>query len=381
MKKFKKAVAAAMVAALSLGAMAGCSGGGSDESSSSDVIKLGVIAPETGNVAVYGKATINGIQLAIDEYNANGGILGKKIEAVVYDDKGDNNEAINAYKKLVTSDKVDAIIGGVISTNTLAVAPQAARDGIPMITPTGTAVDITRAGENVFRSCFTDAYQGEIIAKYSLEDLGSKKAAILYEQTDYGQGLATAFEKTFKDAGSQIVAKKAYSTGEKDFKSVLTDIKSSGADVVFLAGYYNEVALIGKQAKEVGIEATLVGGDGWDGVVEIDPASVEGGYFSNHYSLDDPSEVVQSFVNSYREKYNGEDPKSFSALGYDATKTVLEAMKIANSTDKEKVVEAMKNTNLELVSGQTKFDENRDPIKSVSIIKIEDGKYKLATKK
>ena len=387
MKRFKKIVSLFSAADLTAGLLAGCGNSGDQgadsgsSSENSDVVKIGIIAPQTGQVAVYGKAALNGAQLAIDEYNEAGGILGgKKIETVVYDDKGDNNEAINAYKKLTTSDNVDALIGPVISTNTLAIAPLASKDGLPMITPTGTAEDITIGNDTVFRSCFTDGQQGEIIAKYSLEDLGAKKVAILNEQTDYGQGLAKAFKQYAEDNGAEVVAEKAYSSGDKDFKSAITDIKAADPDVVFLAGYYNEVALIGKQAKEAGLDATLVGGDGWDGVLEIDPASIEGGFFSNHYSPDDEDEVVQNFVTKYKETYNGEEPKSFSALGYDAAKTMIEAMEAAGSTDKAAVVEALKATDLPLVSGKTKFDENGDPIKEVSIIKVEDGKYKLETK-
>ncbi len=382
MKRFKKVVSLLSVVALSAGLLAGCGGDkDSGSSDSSDTVKIGIITPTTGGVAVYGKATLNGVELAIKEANDAGGILdGKKIEAVVYDDKGDNNEAVNAYKKLVTSDKVSAIVGPVISTNTLAVAPLADKDGMPMITPTGTADSITEGKDSIFRSCYTDTQQGEIIAKYSLENLKGKKAAILNEQTDYGQGLAKTFKEFYEENGGEIVAEKAYSTGEKDFKSALTDIKAEKPDVVFLAGYYNEVALIGKQAKEIDLDATLVGGDGWDGVLEIDPDSIEGGFFSNHYSPDDESEVVQNFVKEYKKQYKDEEPKSFSALGYDAAKTVIEAIQKAGSTDKKAVVDAMKETDLDLVSGSTKFDDDGNPIKPVSIIKVEDGKYKLETK-
>ncbi|MDO5707574.1 MAG: ABC transporter substrate-binding protein [Andreesenia angusta] len=385
MKRFKRMISLVSIAALSIGLLAGCGDskddGGSTSSDNGDVVKLGIIAPQTGQVAVYGKATLNGAQLAIEEYNEAGGILdGKKIEAVVYDDKGDNAEAINAYKKLTSSDNVAGIIGPVISTNTLAIAPLADKDGLPMITPTGTAEDITIGKDAVFRSCFTDSQQGQIIAKYSLEKLNGKKAAILNEQTDYGQGLAKTFKEYYEKNGGEIVEEKAYSSGDKDFKSALTDIKSADPDVVFLAGYYNEIALIGKQAKETGLDADLVGGDGWDGVLEIDPESIEGGFFSNHYSPDDKDEIVQNFVKKYQDKYNGEEPKSFSALGYDAAKTMLEAIDKAGSTDRKAIVDQIKKTDLPLVSGKTKFDENGDPIKEVSIIKVEKGNYKLEDK-
>lgn len=377
--KLKKLLAIGMSLTLSAGILAGC---GSKSSENSDVIKIGGIAPQTGQVSVYGNATVRGYQLAVDEYNEKGGVLGKQIELVVYDDKGDNSEAVNAYKKLVTSDKVDAIIGGVISTNTLAVAPLAAREGIPMISPTGTADAITKEGDSIFRSCFTDPFQGKIVADFAIEDLEAKTAAILFDQEgDYGRGLADAFEETFSAAGGEIVSKKGFNPNDKDYKSILTEIKSKNPDVIFIPAYYNAVSLIGNQIDEVGIESTLLGGDGWDGVVEIDSEAVEGGYFANHYATDDPSPVVQNFIESYKAKYDGESPKSFAALGYDAAVTLFEAMEKAGTTDSEKVVEALKATDLELVSGRTQFDKDGNPIKEVSIIQIVGGEYKLSTKK
>lgn len=383
MLKMKKILSLGMALALGTTVLVGCGVSDNNNSSNSDVIKLGAMTPQTGDVAVYGKSALNGYKLAIKEFNAGEKVLGKQVELVSYDDKGDDNEAVNAYNRLVNQDKVDAIIGGVISTNTSAIAPLAAREGIPMITATATADEgITDAGDNVFRSCFTDSYQGQKIADFASEDLNAKTAAIVYNTaSDYSEGLAKAFEKKFKENGGEVVANEGYTNDDKDFKSILTNIKSKNADVLLIPDYYEKIALITKQAREVGLESTFLGGDGWDGVIgKIDNATIEGSYFSNHYATDDESETVQNFIKNYEAEYN-EKPNAFAALGYDAVTTMLEAMKKADSTDKAKVVDALKGIELDLVSGKTKFDENGDPIKEVTIIKIENGENKLEIKK
>lgn len=348
----------------------------------SETIKLGAIYPGTGAVAVYGNAVKNGIDLAIKKYNAEGGVLGKNIEVIAYDNKGDNSETVNAYNKLVASDKVSGILGAVISTNSLAIAPLATKDGIPMITATSTAWDVTLSGENVFRSCYTDPYQGGIAAKFAAEDLKAKTAAVMYDPAnDYGVGLADAFKKEFEANGGKVVSYEGFNAADKDYKSVLTNIKGENPEVLFVPDYYNTVALVGKQAQEVGITATLIGGDGWDGVLGVDKTALEGGYFANHYSTSDEDPLIQDFITSYKEEYDGEMPNAFAALGYDSAVTMIEAIKAADSTESAKVIEALKNTDLDLVCGHTKFDENRNPVKEVAIIKIENGEYTLATKK
>lgn len=387
MFKMKRILALGLTLILGASLLVGCADGGDDSSgggdSSSDVIKLGATVPETGEVAVYGNAALNGYKLAIKEYNENGGILDKQIELISYDNKGDGNEAVNAYNKLVDNDKVDALIAGVISTNTQALAPNAARDGIPMITATSTADEgITEAGDNIFRSCFTDSYQGEKLAMFALEDLDAKTAAVVYNTgSDYSDGLANTFEETFKENGGDLIAKEGYTEQDKDFKSILTKLKGKDVDVLVIPDYYEKIALITKQAREVGLDATFIGGDGWDGVIgKIDDEIIQDSYFSNHYATDDESEVVQGFIKNYEEEY-GEKPNAFAALGYDAVTTMLEAIKEAGSTDKEAVIEALSNIELDLVSGKTKFDEVGNPIKEVTIIKIDGGENKLEIKK
>jgi branched-chain amino acid transport system substrate-binding protein len=382
MSKVKKLVSFMLVIALVIVSFAGCGSSKETSKEEASVIKLGSSLPRTGPVAVYGTAVEKGVNLAIDKYNKDGGVLGKQVEFIVYDNKADSTEAVNAYNKLVNNDGVDAIVGAVISTNSLAIGPLAAKDGIPMVTPTSTNWDVTLAGENVFRSCYTDPYQGGIVAKFASEDLNAKKAAVMYDTAnDYAVGLAKAFKESFEKSGGEVVSYEGFVAADKDYKSVLTNIKNQDPDVLFIPDYYNTVALIGKQVKEVGLEATLLGGDGWDGILGVDASAVEGGYFASHYATDDPDPMIQDFIKAYKEANDGEMPNSFVALGYDAAILVMEAMKAAGTTDHEKVIEALKNTDLDLVTGHSKFDENRNPIKEVSIIQVVDGQYKLSTKK
>ena len=312
----------------------------------------------------------------------NGGILDKQIELTPYDNKGDGSETVNAYNKLIDQDKVDAIIGAVISTNTQAIAPLAARDGIPMITATATAdKGITDQGDNIFRSCFTDGYQGEKISQFATQDLKAKTAAILYNTaSDYSDGLSKAFKAKFEADGGKVVAVEGYTDQDKDFKSILTKVKGQNADVLLIPDYYEKIALITKQARDLGIESTFLGGDGWDGVIgKIDNEIIEKSYFSNHYATDDESKVVQDFIKNYEAEY-GEKPNAFAALGYDAATTMIEAIKAAGTTDKAKVIESLKAIELDLVSGKTKFKDG-EPLKEVTIIRIENGANKLETKK
>lgn len=376
-----KRILAIMLALVLFISLSAC-GKKDDAAAESETIKLGMTYPATGGAAVYGNAVKNGIDLAIKKHNTDGGVLGKNIEVIAYDNKGDNSEAVNAYNKLVSSDKVDAILGAVISTNSLAIAPLAANEGIPMITPTSTSWDVTTSGENIFRSCYTDPYQGGTVAKFAAEDLKVKTAAVMYDTSmDYSAGLADEFKKVFEEKGGKVLNFEGYNADDKDFKAILTNIKGNSPDVLFIPDYYNKVALIGKQVKEVGIESILLGGDGWDGVLGVDETAIEGGYFANHYSTSDENPLIQDFITSYKEAYDGEMPNAFAALGYDSAVTMIEAIKAAESTDSEKVIEALKNTDLDLVCGHTKFDENRNPVKEVAIIKIENGEYTLSTKK
>lgn len=370
-----------------------CGGGNTSKapetSNDSDEIVIGVMGPLTGNVAIYGIASTNGTKQAIDEINEAGGILGKQVKLVIEDEKGDTQEAVNVYNKLAESG-ASAIIGSITSGPTVAVAELANRDNMLLITPTGTQLDITEGRPSVFRVCFTDPFQGEILAQYAKETLGAKTAAVLSNNSsDYSQGVKDAFVAEAAKQGIEIVGDESYGNDDKDFRVQLTTIAAGNPDVVLIPDYYEIIALIAPQAREVGITGTFVGPDGWDGVIEqlttglSDESlksealeSVEGSRFTNHYSLDDPDEKIQSFIKNYTELY-GENPASFSALGYDAAYMVKQAIEDAGSTDSQAIVDAMKNIDFSGITGSIKFDDNNNPIKAVSMIEVTDGAYKL----
>ncbi len=349
-------------------------------SADGETIRIGGLAPLTGDVAVYGVATQRGVDLYIEQLNANGGLLGKQVEMVWYDEKGDAAEAVNAYNRLVGD--VVALIGDVTSKPSIAVAELAAQDNMPMITATSTAYDVTTPGSNIFRACFLDPYQGKAMGIYAAQNLGAKTAAIIYNNSDdYSTGLAEAFKEKFESLGGSVVAYEAYSSSDIDYKSQLTNIVGQNPDVVFMPDYYNTVAMIAKQAREVGLEVPFLGADGWDGLLSVvdDTSILNNCYFCNHYSADDTDENVQNFLTSYVEKY-GETPVSFSALGYDAAKILCTAIENAGSTDAQAIIDQMAATSIDGVTGHIVYDDHGDPQKSVSIITFEDGAMKLVEK-
>lgn len=349
-----------------------------DEKVESDTIKIGGLAPLTGNVAIYGTTASNGAKLAVKEINKNGGINGKQIEFILEDEKGDNTEAINAYNKL-HSKGIDALWGDVTSKPTVGVAELANEDHVPMITPTGTQLNITEGKESVFRTCYTDPFQGKILAQYAKEHLNAKTfAMITNNSSDYSNGVAKAFKEKALELGLKSVSEESYAEGDTDFKGTLTKIKEKNPDVLLIPDYYQVVALMAPQIKEVGISSKLIAPDGWDGVLQqMDKSSydsVNGALFTNHYAVNDTSEKIKKFVDSYKEEFKSE-PSSFAALGYDAIYMFKDAFEKANSKDPKKVIEAIKQLNFDGVTGKLKFDDNNNPIKAVTIIKIEDGKY------
>lgn len=353
---------------------------GGKETENTETIKVGAMAPLTGSLAIYGVTASNGTKLAIDEINKNGGILGKQIELNLLDEKGDVTEAVTAYNKLIDWGMV-ALVGDVTSKPSVAVAELAATDKIPMITPTGTQFNITEAGPNIFRVCFTDPYQGEVLATLASEKLNAKTAAVFVNNSsDYSDGVAKAFLEKAKASGIQIVAKEGYSDGDKDFKAQLTKLIPLNPDIIVVPDYYEQDALIVSQAREIGLKSQFIGPDGWDGVIKaVDSSShsvLEGALFTNHYSVDDTSKKVQSFVKAYQDVYK-EDPSAFSALSYDAVYMLKSAIETAGSTDKEAVTKALKEISFNGVTGNLTFDKNNNPIKAVTIMKITDGKYKF----
>lgn len=341
-------------------------------------IKIGGLGPLTGPLAIYGVTATNGSKLAFEEINKNGGILGKQVEFVLFDEKGDSTEAVTAYNRLV-DEGVVALVGDITSKPSLAVAEIAAQDNMPMITPTGTQFNITEAGPNVFRVCFTDSYQGVILANLAKNNLKANTVAIMVNNSsDYSDGVAEAFIKEAERLGLKIVAKEGYAEGDKDFRAQLTKVAATNPDVLLVPDYYEQVALITTQAREVGVKSTFIGPDGWDGVAKALDSSaygaVENSYFTNHYSVEDTNEKVQNFLKAYREKYKDE-PSAFSALSYDAAYLMKDAIEKAGSIDKDAIVKAMKESDFAGVTGHLRFDEKNNPVKAVTVLKVVNGNY------
>ena len=355
---------------------------GSVSALADDVITIGGLAPLSGAVAVYGTAVQQAADLYVEQVNANGGILGKQVQIEWLDTKGDVTEAINAYNRLY-SEGVSALLGPVITATALAVADYAGQDGIPMMTATATNYDVTTPGNgyNIFRVCMLDPFQGQVMAVLAKENLGCSKVAILYDNADdYSTGVAAAFNERALELGMEVVAYEACTAADLDFKAQLTNIANAGPDAVLVPMYYGPVALIARQAREVGITVPLLGVDGWDGVLEqVEDASVlEGCYFVNHYSPADTSEKVVDFLAKFEEKY-GATPNAFAALGYDAIAVLLNAIEAAGDpSDWEAINAALKATEFDGVTGQgLTFDDHGDPSKAGVINVIKDGAYEL----
>lgn len=356
---------------------------GADQAATSDAgetIKIGNSAPLTGPVSVYGITANNGIKLAVEEINAAGGVLGKELEWTELDDKGEITDAVTNYNKLAEEGN-RAVFGGITSKPSLAIAESAVNDDVVFITPTGTQANITEGKNNAFRTAFIDPFQGEVLANFSSENLGAKKVAVLRNQSsDFSMGVADVFVEKSKEFGMEVVADESYGDNDTDFKAQLTNIKSQAPDVLLIPDYYEKVALIVPQVREAGIDATLVGADGWDTVLSVlDPSNfdaIEGSYFANQFTLDDPNEKVQKFIADYKEKY-GEDPSTFAAEGYDTVYLYKQAVEKAGTTESKAVSDALRSLEFEGLTGTFKYDENNNPIKSAKMIEIVDGKYKF----
>jgi branched-chain amino acid transport system substrate-binding protein len=392
MMKKKKLAGVFLSLMLTAGLMVGCKGGAQNTGSSGDgggdVIKIGANLELSGGVASYGRSVADGAELAFEEINKKGGINGKKLKLVKVDNKSDAAEATNGAIKLISQDKVVAIIGAATSTNTLAQVQVAQDNKIPLITPTGTNPTITnkdgKVNEYVFRACFIDPFQGTVAAKFALDELKVKNAAVIIDtSSDYSKGLASAFKKSFEENGGKIVAEEAYVAKDTDFRATLTRIKSANPEFIFLPGYYEEVGLIVKQARELGINVPIMGGDGWDSptLVEIaGPEALNNTFITNHYSANDPDSKIQDFVKAFKAKYN-KTPDGFAALGYDTAYFLADAIKRAGDVDPVKIKDALAQTkDLSLVSGVLTLDENHDPIKSATILEYKNGEQQFKTK-
>jgi branched-chain amino acid transport system substrate-binding protein len=335
-------------------------------------IHIGMYGSLTGDGASFGQSSVEGAQLAVEQVNAAGGVLGGRHLAMqVEDDQSKPEEASNAVTKLITQDHVAAVIGEVASRRSLAAAPVAQRYKVPMITPASTNERVTEVGDYIFRVCFIDPFQGEVLAKFAYNDLKARKAAVLKDiQQDYSVGLTDSIMRNFKALGGTVLDPVSYSSGDADFKAVLTQIRQSRPDVIFVTGYYPEAAIIVRQARELGMTMPMLGGDGWVGdALQNGREALNNTYISNHYSGDNPDPVVQNFVASYRQKF-GHEPDSIAALGFDAIKVLADALNRAGSTDGPKLRAALATTDVTGVTGRLKMNSKRNVDKPAVIQQV-----------
>ncbi|AMX00540.1 ABC transporter substrate-binding protein [Rummeliibacillus stabekisii] len=393
--KLKKYASVFLASSLVVGLLAGC--GSKDQSTtsgskgnSSKEVKIGLNLELSGNVASYGSGIAKGARLAIKEINDNGGIDGKKIVPVEIDNKSDAAEATAAAIKLATQEKVVAQIGSATSGNTVAAVQIANKNKMPVIGPSATSPTVTVNSDNsvneyAFRTCFIDPFQGRIAANFALNTLKTKNVAIFSDSaSDYAKGLAKSFKETIEENGGKVVAEESYVAKDTDFKSTLTRLKSKKPDFIYIPGYYEEVGLIVKQAREAGITVPLMGGDGWDSPKMVELAggdSLNNTFFTNHYSSEDPDEKIQKFVEAFKGANKDQAPDAFNALGYDTVYWLKDAIERAGSTDGEKVKDALAETKeLSLVTGTFSVDENHHPVKSATVLEFKDGKQVFNSK-
>ncbi|MDU4960560.1 MAG: ABC transporter substrate-binding protein [Sporomusaceae bacterium] len=382
----RKLTVAALCLSIFTGLLAGC---GQSESKS---VKVGVVYELTGGTATFGTAAANGAKLAFKELNAKGGVLGKSIEAVVADNKSEPSEAANATTKVISQDKVVAVVGFTTSSNAIAGSTVAEANKIPVVSSSATNPKVTvdektgKTKDYTFRVCFIDPFQGTVGANFALNSLKVKKVAVMIDNSsDYSKGLAQFFKEAFTKGGGQIVAEEAYLQKDQDFKTILTKIKAQAPEMIYVPGYYEEVGKIIKQARELGIESSFVGGDGWDSpkLAEIGgAAALNKVYFTNHYSVEDTSPVSKAFVDAYKQEY-GQVPDAMAVLGYDAAYVLVDAIKRANSTESAKIREALANTkDFKAVTGNLSLNSTHDAVKSAVIIEMVNGKqvYKETVK-
>ena len=375
-----------LVVALALGSMMGCERRpGSGEQSTTGEIVVGMYGSLTGEGASFGQSSVEGAQLAVEEINNAGGLLGgRKIRLLVEDDQSRPEEASNAVTKLITQDKVVAVLGEVASRRTLAAAPVSQKYRVPMITPASTNERVTQVGDYIFRVCFIDPFQGEVLAKFAYNDLKARKVAVLKNiQEDYSVGLTDSIQKTFTGLGGRVLDPVSYSSADADFRAILTQVRAQKPDAIFATGYYTEAAIIVRQARELGMQMPILGGDGWVGdALKNGREALKNTFISNHYSGDNPDSLVQNFKKAYRAKFNRE-PDSIAALGYDSAKVLADSITRAASTDGSKIRDAIAAADLAGVTGRLKMNANRDVDKPAVIEELQfvngDVKYVYRT--
>lgn len=360
-------------------------GGTGCSKQSGDVIKVGEFASLTGKEATFGTSSHEGTLLAIEELNAGGGVLGKKIELITEDNLSKAGETVNVVNKLIDRDGVVAILGEVASSRSLEAAPVCQDRKIPMISPSSTNPQVTERGDYIFRVCFIDPFQGTVMANFAINTLKAKKVAVFTDvKSDYSKGLAKYFKEGFTKAGGQIGVELDFNGGDNDFRAQLTAIKSSAPDAVFVPGYYTDVALICIQAKQLGLNVPLFGGDGWESedLIKIGKEAVEGNYFSTHYHPDVSSAKSKAFVEAYKKRFKNADgspkaPDAMAALGYDSAMILVDAMKRAGTTEGTKVRAALAATKgFEGATGRTDINEKRDATKPAVILQVKGGVFK-----
>ena len=364
MKLYAKILAVVLVLLMTV-SLVGCGQSGT--------IKIGAIMPITGQVSLYGTQSQKAMQMYVDELNAKGGINGQKVTLIVEDDEATPEKSVNAFKKLTAQDKVVAFVGALTSKCSNAITSEAQAKKIVMLSSSSTADEVTDAGDFVFRACYNDSFQGVVVSQFAFETVGAKKAAILFDNAnDYSKGLTETFKANFLALGGEIVAEESYNTGDKDFAAQITKIKGTSPDVIFIPDYYSTVSVIAKQVREQGITVPMMGADGWDGVTAEAGDEVIDCYFSNHYAADSDDADVKRFVAAYKAKYN-EDPNALAALAYDSIVILTDAIAKAGSMDSQKIRDALAATDKKVVTGQIKFNEKRNPVKSAVMVKIVKG--------
>jgi branched-chain amino acid transport system substrate-binding protein len=359
--------------------MAGCTRRTGNCADPGGTIKVGVYGDLTGQTSSFGQSTRNGAQMAAEEINAAGGINGRQIQLVIEDDQGEPGKAATVVAKLINQDQVRALIGEVASSNSIAAAPNAQEAKVPMISPSSTNPKVTQIGDYIFRVCFIDPFQGEVMAKFAANSLKAKKAAILFDSnSDYSKGLVQFFKQAFTGLGGEIVTEKAYAQRDRDFTGQLTAIRDLNPDVIYVPGYYQEVGVIAKQTKQLGIKAPLLGGDGWDSpqLWDLGGDALNGDYISNHYSVDDPSPAIQDFVKRYKAKYNGTAPDAIAALGYDAMQVLADAIKRAGGTECAALRQAIAETaNFKGITGVISINQERNAVKPAVVLELQNKKF------
>lgn len=342
-------------------------------------IRIGFFGDLSGATFNFGQSAMKGVQMAADEINQAGGVNGRPLEIVIEDDKGSPEAASQIAGKLIARNKVIAIIAAGASGNSLAAAPVAQSAQVPLIAPSSTNAEVTRAGKYIFRACFLDAFQGEVMAKFAANTLKAKRAAIMVDFTSpYSRGLTDFFELSFAKLDGQIVAKKSYVQRDPDYRGQLSAIKAANPDVIYIPGYYGDVAIIARQARQIGLTVPLLGADGWDApkLWGLGGDALNNSYISNHYSADDPSETIQKFVRAYRERNGNMTPDAHAALAYDALRFLVEAIRRAGTTDGPKLRDALAETkNFAGVTGIISMDQDRNAVKPAVVLKLQDTRY------